>query len=374
MPLRHAAEGADKDRTGLGELEMATITSRYLTQIQDVADGETLISVRGVRKWFPVNTGFLSSLLYKQELYVRAVDGVTFDIKKGEILVLAGESGCGKTTTGRCILYLETPTDGQIAYAGVDLATLDSNEMKELRKRMQITFQDPYESLNPKQSIFSIVSEPLVIHRLPLSPSQRRQRVLEILENVSLTPPEDYIDRYPHELSGGQRQRISVARALILHPQFMVADEPVSMLDVSIRAEILNLLMKLRKDLGLTYLFITHDLAVATYIADRIAIMYLGKIVEIGPAHEVAFSPEHPYTRALISAVPSGDPTIKRRMESLKGEPPSPINVPPGCRFHPRCPYAQEICVREVPDERDMCDGHFVACHFAGELGASPVA
>ncbi len=344
-------------------------TSRYLTEAQEVAPGETLIQVRNLRKWFPVNTGFLSSLLYKQELYVKAVDGVSFDIKKGEILVLAGESGCGKTTTGRCILYLEPPTDGEVIYAGIDLGTLDRNEMKELRKRMQITFQDPYESLNPKQSIYSIVSEPLTVHKIQLTPSQRRERVLEALESVALTPAEDYIDRYPHELSGGQRQRISIARALILHPEFMVADEPVSMLDVSIRAEILNLLLKLREELGLTYLFITHDLAVATYIADRIGIMYLGKIMEIGPSHEVAFNPQHPYTRALISAVPSGDPTVKRRVESLKGEPPSPINVPRGCRFHPRCPYAQEICTREIPVERDMGNGHHVACHFAGELG-----
>ncbi|MHA1653230.1 MAG: ABC transporter ATP-binding protein [Candidatus Thorarchaeota archaeon] len=348
---------------------MAIPESRYFVQAEDVAPGETLISVRNLRKWFPVNTGFLSSLLYKQELYVKAVDGVTFDIKKGEILVLAGESGCGKTTTGRCVLHLEQPTDGEVIYAGINLSELDRNEMKELRKRMQITFQDPYESLNPKQSIFSIVSEPLTVHKLPLTPSQRRERVIEALENVALTPAEDYIDRYPHELSGGQRQRISIARALILHPEFMVADEPVSMLDVSIRAEILNLLLKLREDLGLTYLFITHDLAVATYIADRIAIMYLGKIMEIGPAHDVAFNPQHPYTRALISAVPSGDPTVKRRVESLKGEPPSPINVPSGCRFHPRCPYAQEICTREIPEERDMGNGHFVACHFAGEIG-----
>ncbi len=334
----------------------------------DIKDGETLISVKNMRKWFPVNTGFLSSLLYKQELFVKAVDGVTFDIIKGEVLVLAGESGCGKTTTGRCVLHLEIPTDGDIVYAGQNLATLDRNEIKELRKRMQITFQDPYESLNPKQSIFNIVEEPLLVHKIPLTPSQRRQRVLESLESVALTPAEDYIDRFPHELSGGQRQRISVARALILHPEFMVADEPVSMLDVSIRAEILNLLLTLREELGLTYLFITHDLAVATYIADRIGIMYLGKILEIGPAHDVAFSPLHPYTRALLSAVPSGDPTVKRRVESLKGEPPSPINVPSGCRFHPRCQYAQEICVREVPEDRDMGNNHFVACHFAGEL------
>ncbi|MHA1770227.1 MAG: ABC transporter ATP-binding protein [Candidatus Thorarchaeota archaeon] len=347
---------------------MAIQESRYLSYAKDVQEGETLIAVRNLRKWFPVNTGFLSSLLYKQELYVKAVDGVTFDIKKGEILVLAGESGCGKTTTGRCVLYLEPPTDGEILYAGINLGELDRNEMKELRKRMQITFQDPYESLNPKQSIFGIVSEPLTVHKLPLTPSERRERVLEALESVSLTPAEDYIDRYPHELSGGQRQRISIARALILHPEFMVADEPVSMLDVSIRAEILNLLLKLREDLGLTYLFITHDLAVATYIADRIGIMYLGKILEIGPAHDVAFNPQHPYTRALISAVPSGDPTIKRRVESLKGEPPSPINVPSGCRFHPRCPYAQDICAKEIPEERDMGNGHFVACHFAGEF------
>ncbi|MHA1575937.1 MAG: ATP-binding cassette domain-containing protein, partial [Candidatus Thorarchaeota archaeon] len=244
--------------------------SGVLTEISTVQDGEPLIQIRGMRKWFPVNTGFLSSLLYKQELYVKAVDGVTFDIIKGEVLVLAGESGCGKTTTGRCILHLENPTDGTVIYAGQDLSALDRNEMKELRKRMQITFQDPYESLNPKQSIASIVEEPITVHKIPLSPSQRRLRVIEALESVAMYPAEDFIDRYPHELSGGQRQRISVARALILHPEFMVADEPVSMLDVSIRAEILNLLLQLRKELGLTYLFITHDLAVATYIADRI--------------------------------------------------------------------------------------------------------
>jgi len=347
---------------------MTVDDTRILEGSADIKEGEALISVRNMRKWFPVNTGFLSSLLYKQELYVKAVDGVTFDIIKGEVLVLAGESGCGKTTTGRCVLHLEVPTDGDVVYAGQNLSTLDRNEIKELRKRMQITFQDPYESLNPKQSIFSIVEEPILVHKIPLTPSQRRQRVLEALESVALIPAEDYIDRFPHELSGGQRQRISVARALILHPEFMVADEPVSMLDVSIRAEILNLLLTLREELGLTYMFITHDLAVATYIADRIAIMYLGKILEIGPAHDVAFNPHHPYTRALISAVPSGDPTVKRRVESLKGEPPSPINVPSGCRFHPRCPYAQEICVREIPEDRDMGDGHFVACHFAGEL------
>ncbi|NOR39069.1 MAG: ATP-binding cassette domain-containing protein [Candidatus Thorarchaeota archaeon] len=343
--------------------------SRALGRSEEIKEGEPLVQIRGMRKWFPVNVGFLSSMLYKQELFVKAVDGVTFDILKGEILVLAGESGCGKTTTGRCILHLDELTDGTVTYAGQDLATLDSKEIKNLRKRMQITFQDPYESLNPKQSIQSIVAEPLDVHKIPLTPSQKRQRVLEALESVAITPAEDFIDRYPHELSGGQRQRISVARALILHPEFMVADEPVSMLDVSIRAEILNLLLKLREDLELTYLFITHDLAVASYIADRIGIMYLGIVVEIGPAHSVAFEPQHPYTRALISAVPSGDPTVKRRVESLKGEPPSPINIPTGCRFHPRCPYAQEICVREVPEDRDMGGGHYVACHFAGELG-----
>ena len=347
---------------------MTVDKSRAVEGSVDVQDGDALITVKNMRKWFPVNTGFLSSLLYKQELFVKAVDGVTFDIIKGEVLVLAGESGCGKTTTGRCVLHLEVPTDGDVVYAGQNLSSLDRNEIKDLRKRMQITFQDPYESLNPKQSIFSIVEEPLLVHKVPLTPSQRRERVLEALESVALIPAEDFIDRFPHELSGGQRQRISVARALILHPEFMVADEPVSMLDVSIRAEILNLLLTLREELGLTYLFITHDLAVATYIADRIGIMYLGKIMEIGPAHEVAFNPHHPYTRALISAVPSGDPTVKRRVESLKGEPPSPINVPSGCRFHPRCPYAQEICVRDIPEDRDMGEGHFVACHFAGEL------
>ncbi|MFW9843102.1 MAG: ABC transporter ATP-binding protein [Candidatus Thorarchaeota archaeon] len=342
--------------------------SRILQGPVGFRNSETLIEIRNMRKWFAVNTGFLSSMLYRQELFLKAVNGVTFDIKKGEVLVLAGESGSGKTTTGRCILHLEIPTEGEVIYAGQNLATLDRNEIKELRKRMQITFQDPYESLNPKQSIFNIVQEPLMVHKIPLSPSQRRTRVLEALESVALTPASDFIDRYPHELSGGQRQRVSVARALILHPEFMVADEPVSMLDVSIRAEILNLLLNLQEELGLTYLFITHDLAVATYIADRIAIMYLGKIFEIGPAHEVAFNSYHPYTQALISAVPSGDPTVKRRIESLEGEPPSPINVPSGCAFHPRCSFAQEICVRKIPEDRDMGEGHFVACHFAGEL------
>ncbi len=337
-------------------------------QFTPVNKGEVLIKVRNLKKYFPVNVGFLASLLYKQKLFVKAVDNVSFDIIKGEILVLAGESGCGKTTTGRCIIRLIEPTEGTVEYEGVDLSHLSKKQLKELRKRMQITFQDPYESLNPKQSIGSIIMEPLIIHKVPLSAEERRQKVLEALETVSLTPAEDFIDRYPHELSGGQRQRVSIARALILRPEFMVADEPVSMLDVSIRAEILNLLLDLRDKFDLTYLFITHDLAVAAYIADRIAIMYLGKIVEIGKAMDVAFNPQHPYTRALISAVPSGDPTVKKRVEVLKGEVPSPINPPSGCRFHPRCPYAREICIEEEPPKVEVGDGHYAYCHFAGKL------
>jgi peptide/nickel transport system ATP-binding protein len=347
---------------------MTTDESRVFQGWDEINDGETLISVRNMRKWFTVSKGFLSSILHRQEHFTKAVDGISFDIRKGEVLALAGESGCGKNTTGRCILHLEMPTDGKIIYAGQNIATLDGIEIKELRKRMQIIFQDPYESLDPQQSIFSIIQEPLLVHELPLSPSQRRQRVLEALESVALTPAEDFIERHTRKLSGGQRQRVSVARALILRPEFIVAYEPVSMLDVSIRAEILNLLLALREELGFTCLFITQDLAVATYVADRIGIMYLGRIMEIGPAREVAFSPLHPYTRALISTFSSGNPTVKKRVESLKSEPPSSINVPSGCRFHPRCPYAKGICIREIPDDKDMGEDHLVACHFAGEL------
>ena len=324
---------------------------------------EPLVRVVDLKKWFPVRMGFLTSLLRKEPLWVKAVDGVSFDIHRGEVLCLVGESGCGKTTTGRTILRLIEPTDGQVFFKGVNIFELNKEELRKLRQKMQMIFQDPYESLNPRMTVLDIVAEPLRVHGLAEG-EELMDRVLRALEDAELRPPEAFLARYPHELSGGQRQRVGIARALVLNPEFIVADEPVSMIDVSLRAGILNLMMDLKERFGLTYLFITHDIAQARYIGDRMAVMYLGKIVELGPIEDLIKEPLHPYTKALISNVPVPDPDARRQRIYLKGEVPTPINPPPGCRFHPRCPWAKAICREEEPQLIEVQPGRFVACHL----------
>lgn len=325
---------------------------------------ETLVKAENLKKWFPVSGGFLGSLVSRKQLYVRAVDGVSFDIKKGEIFGLAGESGSGKTTTGRMLLRLIEPTSGKILLNKEDITRISEGKMKPIRKRMQIVFQDPYESLNPRMTIFDILAEPLQIQGIS-NEKELKTRVRKALEDVQLVPPEEYTDRYPHELSGGQRQRVATARALVLSPEFIVADEPVSMLDVSIRAEVLNLMVDLMNKYQVAFLYITHDLALARHICDRVAVMYLGKIMEMGDVDNVILEPLHPYTQALIAAVPLPDPTSRRIEVVIKGEIPSPINPPSGCRFHTRCPkYIGDICRTKEPALVDLGKGQMVACHL----------
>jgi oligopeptide transport system ATP-binding protein len=327
----------------------AEVTAARSDEASADARGE-LVRVRGLFKHFPVAGS---------DDVVRAVDGVTFEIYRGETLGLVGESGCGKSTVGRCLLRLIEPTRGSVEFEGRDVLATSGAELRRLRREMQIIFQDPYASLNPRMRVSDIVSEPLVIHGMG-DKGERRERVAELLRKVGLDP--DYMSRYPHEFSGGQRQRIGIARALALNPKLIVADEPVSALDVSVQAQVINLLEDLQKEFELTYLFISHGLAVVEHISDRVAVMYLGRIVEVAPAEELYANPLHPYTRALLSAIPVPDPTRKRDRIVLKGDVPTPINPPSGCRFHTRCPDAIPDCARIDPDLREVAPNHTVAC------------
>ena len=327
-------------------------------------ESTNLVEIRGLAKHFPIRKGFFN----KQVGAVRALDGINLDIIEGETLGLVGESGCGKSTLGRVMLRLMSATGGQVRFKGHEIMQLDAGAMKPLRKQMQIVFQNPYASLDPRMSIAQILAEPLEVHNTFSGDSKAlKAEVGRLIELVGLS--KEMLDRYPHEFSGGQRQRIGIARALALKPSLIVADEPVSALDVSVQAQILNLLMDLKKEFSLTYLFIAHNLDVVRYISDRIAVMYLGRIVEIGPCHEVYRQPLHPYAKALISAAPVPDPDYDRSSRViLQGDLPSPANPPPGCPFHTRCPIVRDRCKQEVPLLREITPGHKAACHFAEEL------
>lgn len=325
---------------------------------------ENIIEVKNLKVYFDVKRGFVTEILSKEKPQVKAVDDISFTIGKGEILSIVGESGSGKTTTGKALLNLVAPTDGEILFQGQHIDFNDKRAVQKFRQKAQMIFQDPYQSLNPKNMIIDIVSEPLEVNNLLSSESERREKVVEALESAGLTPGEDYLFRFPFELSGGQRQRVSIASALILDPDFIVADEPVSMLDVSIRTGIMNLMLSLRDKKGLAYLFITHDLSLAWLISDKIAIMYLGSIMEIGEAQEVIESSLHPYTKALTTVMPMPRVERNKKRVILTGETPNPLHMPGGCRFHPRCPMAQDICKTQEPCLKEITPGHFAACHF----------
>ena len=324
-------------------------------------DGPPLLEVRNLVKHFRVAGGLFGG----RSGLVRAVDGVSFELRRGETLGLVGESGCGKTTTGRCILQLERPTSGEVIFEGRDLTKLGDDELRAVRRKVQVIFQDPYSSLNPRMTVGQIIAEPLAVHGIVPERKSRAQRVREILTHVGLLP--QHAHRYPHQLSGGQRQRVGIARALAVEPALIICDETVSALDVSIQAQIINLLEDLQAEFGLTYLFVAHDLSVVRHISDRVAVMYLGKIIEITDRKSLYDAPLHPYTKALLSAVPIPDPVLEARRERvvLGGEVPSPLNPPPGCVFHPRCPIAIERCRQEVPELREIRAGHRAACILA---------
>jgi peptide/nickel transport system ATP-binding protein len=333
---------------------MTSSTSRAASEaIRDAKDN--LLEVRNLRKYFPIRGGIFSRVVAN----VKAVEDVSFEIKKGEVVGLVGESGSGKTTAGRSILRLIEPTEGEILFNGVDIAKLPKAKMRDYRKEMQIIFQDPFASLNPRMSVGDIIGEAMTIHNLARGKT-KEQRVADLLDRVGMSP--NHMRRYPHEFSGGQRQRIGIARALAVDPQFIVADEPVSALDVSIQAQVVNLLQDLKEELGLTLLFIAHDLGVVEYISDRVVVMYLGRVMEVAPSKDLYANPVHPYTEALLSAVPIPDPTIKRERVILQGDIPSPINPPSGCVFRTRCPIAVEDCAHVVPPLEEVSPGHFKAC------------
>ena len=333
--------------------------------VDTLVGSKTLLDVRDLKMHFPLTRGIIFQRVVG---YVRAVDGVSFSIERGQTLGLVGESGSGKTTIGRTIVRLYKPTTGQVLFGDTDLAKLGGEELRQIRRRVQMVFQDPYASLNPRYTIGSLIAEPMNIYNVGSS-NEIREKTAELLSVVGLRA--ENIDRYPHEFSGGQRQRIAVARALAINPEFIVLDEPVSALDVSVRAQVLNLLQRLQKQFELTYLFVSHDLSVVRHVADRIAVMYLGKIVELSDRDELYAAPKHPYTQALLSAVPIPDPKVEKRRQRviLSGDLPSPINIPSGCRFHTRCPMAQQIC-REVEPAFEAKEGreHYAACHFSEEV------
>ncbi len=337
--------------------------------VETAAQVEDLVQVINLKKYFPVQTGFFATLLTRGNIpQVKAVDDVSFAIHKGEVFGLAGESGSGKSTIGRLVLRLYEPTSGKVIFDGTDLGSLSGEQMRRMRSRMQIVFQDPLASLNPRMSLGAAIEHPARIHLTDLSATERRKHVLGILSAVGMNPPTAFYDLFPHQISGGQRQRVVLARALVTHPSLIVADEPIAMADVSVRALLLDLMMRLKKEFDLTYLFITHDLATAKYVCNRIAILYLGRLCEVGPLTDVYQYVLHPYTRALLEAVPVPDPTHRRTLPMPRGEIPNAINPPSGCHFHPRCPMARPNCSVDEPPLRELRPNHFTACHYAEEL------